>query len=170
MSKLGKKKVTHKGKEYSSHSALAREFGITPSTLMCRLYRGYSLEDALSTDFDKKSRKNSVVHTIEGDKYTSLKQLAEDMFIKPTTLQARLRGGYTLEQAIDPDFYAKYDKRKNRDVFGNSRLTDIAKTNKINPETLRHRLKRGYTLEQATDPDFKSKYAWKKNNDYKNCG
>lgn len=151
-----KEKIVFRGKEYNSLSHLARLFGVDPSVLRGRLNNGYTLEEALDKDFSFRHRKLGNKYVVEGHQYSSLSELAHDMFLDVNVLRARLRKGYTVEEAIDPDFNLKYDKRTS--CSKRSNVSKLARENNVNTNTLRARLKLGYTIEQAIDPLFKEKY------------
>lgn len=148
-----KREIEYNGVVYKSLSAMARAHKMKPSLVGSRLRRGFSLEDALDPDFSINKSKVGTKVVLEGDKYNSISSLAKDMFIDSSLVVVRLRRGFSLEQAVDPDFGLKYDKRRK-----DTSVEAYASRSGLSASTIRGRLRLGFTIEQATDPDFKSKY------------
>lgn len=163
MSKGKKRVVIFDGVEYESVRSACRALKLQYSTVENRLARGVPLEQALDPNFKRRYGKIGTRTVVEGETYLSLNELAYDMFLEPETLKGRLKKGYTLEQAIDPDFSFKYDKRRRRDtMYGGKSLSVISTELGLSKNAVSSRLSRGYTIEQAIDPDFSTKYAKRK--------
>lgn len=139
-------KVTYyNGKRYSSLTQLAECYGISPSTLRARLYRGYSLEEALNTN----KYCNSISVEYGGKGYSSIREFCDDLGLNYGTVGHLWRSGMSLEDIVEhlskasTSIPVEYKGKKYRS------LTQLGKAYNIHVTTLLGRLNRGMSLEEA---------------------
>jgi hypothetical protein len=101
------KTVTIQGVTYRSIAdaikALAPGLGVTASTVRGRIGKGWSLEDALTMPCQENrlvARSNGAV-TYRGEEYPSLTALANEHGIPANTAHARIRRGWSIEDAVE---------------------------------------------------------------------
>lgn len=181
---LESNKVIFDGVEYETRKELANKHGISRQLLDFRLKQGYSLEEALSSDFKrisklKESERKGILY--RGVRYPTKTDLAQSVGLPLNTLVSRVRLGYTLEQALDPDFSTKYAKKrgrptknrgqgveiKSRDVKSRkiefdgvvyASRKELAEAYGIKPYNLKNRLERGWTLEKALEIEMQPRH------------
>lgn len=156
-----KEKIVFRGKEYNSLEVLAKDYSMTTATLRGRLKLGYTLEQALDNAFNYKYSKVGTKLELEGTRYSSIAELAKDMYLETRVLNYRLSQGYTVEEAVDPDFSTKYDKRSR---LKSSSLTHLSRTTGVSVSKIRYRLSKGFSLDEALDPDFSIKHDKRRKN------
>lgn len=78
---MKKRGITYKGKHYSNYVELSADYGLLKDTLMQRLYLGWSLHDALTTEVRKRVMKKS--YTIRGITYTSKSEACSSLGLDP---------------------------------------------------------------------------------------
>jgi len=95
------KKIKFQGKEYSSRTSLARQYGIDLSKFSRRLQKGWNIEQVLSLE-DKPARAahNAIEVGFKGKTYPSLKVLAKEFKVGYKLLSARLKKGWSMEEAL----------------------------------------------------------------------
>lgn len=91
---LTRDRVTIWGKEYKDFTAAALAFGLKPHILRCRCQTGMQsaeeiVEELLGQGID-----------FEGKAYTTLTELCGEYKVQPFTVLRRLRGGWTLHNAV----------------------------------------------------------------------
>lgn len=141
-------KVIYNGKEYKSIYCLCKEFGIHLSSVLYRLNRGDSLEDAVTFFINKNINgigNKSVVY--KGRTYYSLYFLCRKLGISFASVSYRIQKGETIEEAVDYFYHNKSTVEYNGVVYKNK--LDLAKKLKINITTLSRRLMSGIPLEEA---------------------
>lgn len=87
----------HKGKEYPSVTALAYDYGITPTLFYFRIKAGYSLEKALTKPLPKRNLK-AIDHL--GREYKTINIMCEHYKINVATFRARINNGFSVKQAL----------------------------------------------------------------------
>lgn len=85
----------HKGKKFTSQSAMCKKYGIELGTYQRRLERGWSIERALTTEIEEQEYKDPF-----GNIYPELKSMLDHYNINSTTYYQRLNAGHTLEEAL----------------------------------------------------------------------
>lgn len=164
------------GVDYHSVQKVADVLGISVYLLRHRIRKGYTIEQAIEPDFNKKygaMLKHNV--WVNGKLYSSKREVAKAFGLNKTTLTNRLKKGFSIEQAVDPEFRSKYKKSETSCLrldtlpnfivngVGFNTKKQIAEYFNISPELLGYRLRKGFTLEQATDPYFNTKYTTRGN-------
>lgn len=91
--------VEYKGKLYPSICSLAKELPIPYYTLLYRLKKGWSIEEALENNRPRGRRGDPIEYA--GKTYPNSKALAEELQISYDILRYRLRKGMTIEEALD---------------------------------------------------------------------
>jgi hypothetical protein len=114
------KSVSYDGTAYPSLKAAAEAHGLAPSVLYARLGNGWDLERALETEKKEGYSKAKSV-SYDGTAYPTLKAAAEAHGFAPGVLYARLRLGWSLEEAL-----SSAPRRKDvGKVFGASELRTL---------------------------------------------
>lgn len=90
----------HRGKEFPSISAMCQHWGVAVATFHSRRARGWSLEDALEGNGGKvnPAAKPRVDHL--GNEFTSFNAMALAYGVSAETVERRMRGGMTLQEAL----------------------------------------------------------------------
>lgn len=91
--------VEYEGKLYPSIRSLAKELPIPYFTLLYRLKKGWSIEEALENNRPRGRRGDPIEYA--GKTYPNSKVLAEELQISYDMLRYRLRKGMTIEEALD---------------------------------------------------------------------
>ena len=91
--------VEYEGKLYPSIRSLAKELPIPYYTLLYRLKKGWSIEEALENNRPRGRRGDPIEYA--GKTYPNSKALAEELQISYDILRYRLRKGMTIEEALD---------------------------------------------------------------------
>ena len=101
LSKTAPKRIKFKGKQYSSASALAEEFGVSESNFNRRLLVGWNIEEALELvdrDYATKPQKISV----EGRVFETRNEAARHYGLNIGTVAKRVnKRGWSIEQALE---------------------------------------------------------------------
>jgi hypothetical protein len=141
-------RVTVQGVSYSSVSAAAKAFRIDQKLVFARLKRnGWTLDEALGA-VPKQNYQGPVELIIAGTPFKSMEAAAKHFNISGTAFKARLRSGWTPEQA------AGLEPRNPDRVFAVAdlkfpSLSGAATYYGLDPETVRKRIYAGWTPEQA---------------------
>lgn len=88
-----------RGVRYRTFSEACKAHGLTDSAVRCRLAKGWTQEEAFGLLPRKKEPKAPAI-TIAGVKYPGLAAATEAAGIPLSTVKKRLRGGYSLAQAL----------------------------------------------------------------------
>ncbi len=98
------KRIKFRGKNYKTHSALAREYNVDPTLFVKRLNRkiskhNFTVEEALGL---KKVRKSgfAIEYILEGKKFSSRNSAAKFYNISEEIVRRRLKNGWSTEQAF----------------------------------------------------------------------
>jgi hypothetical protein len=95
------KAITFDGKVYKSNAALAKAHDIDPSMFHSRRKSGWSIEQALGlVDPPERRAYNAITFRIDGKTFNSMKAVAHEYGINYKLLSARLRKGWTIEEAL----------------------------------------------------------------------
>lgn len=138
----------YKGVEYSSKKELALAYNMNPSTLITRLNRGMTLDEAISVQV-KEPVKNIEDIVYRGVKYKSLKTIGEkygldlSIFLRICERDREDKGlGYCISKAME-----------SRGVFYNNKhyksYMDLASDYNIDKHTLMSRLYLGWGIDEA---------------------
>lgn len=93
--------VSYKGKQYSTFSDMARDYGITPKLLEKRTSKGWTLEEALEIPKERKQHKLNVqLYEYKGKLY-SLKELSKLSGISSKTIWKRLNRKWNIDEAVE---------------------------------------------------------------------
>ena len=111
--------VSYKGVGYPSVKKLCESFNKDYILVSKRLYLGWSLERALEEDVVTKDtieikRKERKEFNVNGKRFKSIAEVAKYYNISYSALYSRLKHGFTVDQAVDPDFRKKYGSRRKR--------------------------------------------------------
>lgn len=151
-------RYTYDGVEFHSLKAFANHHKLHYANTIRRYRSGWSLAECIDPATRKRPISRSLSVTVQGQTFESVKSAAEDYGETASNVNARLRRGWTIEQAVgaeDPpqrkicgrpcEFLGKqFPNIKSRDLFYNSPTSRI--------ET---RLARGWTEKEAVGLDSK---------------
>lgn len=150
------KTILCQGVTYGSVLELAEQFRIHPSTVARRLRDGWSPEAAVGIDAKPRRQGHGTSVAYKGKQYPHLKALADSLGVDAKIFRARLKRGYSLEDAAT-------GQKKPR-VGGNSKSIDfegktyrskdsLASAHGISWSVVWKRLHRGWTMRQALGVD-----------------
>ena len=170
-------KYTVKGKCFPSFSAVCREFGVVERTARTRFFNsGWTIEQSLGIDPPPPKKPNRPICQHCGDRHvfhkTVVKVKGRDKIfcsrtaacrafgMKVKNVEARLKYGWTLEQALGIEERPTVIKYKvNSKSYAS--LESLARDFNLLPRTVYGRLKAGWTIQQAVDieppPDTKTR-------------
>ena len=89
--------VEYNGVKYPNLKVFCEEMNLDLGVIRYRLKAGYSIEDAIKTDFNPRHRK--VIYN--GIEYPSIRRLAEELNLDAHKIVRRLSYGWTLKEAIE---------------------------------------------------------------------
>jgi len=139
----------HLGNEFQSIKDMCKHYKISTRTYFYRIRKGYTLEEALTIQIRKlHSGKQSIDHL--GNTYESVKSLCDHYKIPVSTYLNRLRGGWTVEDALTvPIRNISYEK--STDHLGNKfrSVKEMCRYYSIDCATYYHRIASGMSLGDA---------------------
>lgn len=144
------------GVKYDTILALAKHFGIHPSTVARRLRDGWSAEEAVGVHAKPKRKGHGTSVTYMGKNYPHLKALADVLGIDADTFRARLARGYTLEDAATGRMKPRVSAMAESIDFEGTTYPSkdsLAKTHGTTWSIASRRLLRGWTMRQALGID-----------------
>ena len=149
----------HLGNIYRSQKDMCAFYGITCKTLGGRLYRGWSLKDALTTP----QNDTSIVY--QGQEYPSLRALCIAFDLSEKVMAYRIKNqGLSVEDAVK--YYEFYNKMAKPVIYNGieyESLTALCKTVNANYKVAASRLLAGDTLEEA----LSEKLEYRKNGNFR---
>lgn len=139
----------HLGNKYDSLNEMAEKYGLKSWMVKGRLRRGWSLERALTTIPEGKTDSVQVIDHY-GNKYSSIREMADAYGMKYHTLQGRLKKGWSVKDALtippkESRIQEWYDHLGNK--YDNRKL--MCEAYGISSDTFKSRLERGWTIEKA---------------------
>lgn len=149
---MKRKSITINGVMYKSYRELAKAYDLTPSILSNRLKQGLTGEELVKPPKYRVTKKFGGA-TINGKRYTTLSDIAEEFGLVEMTLRDRYNSGLR-----DGDLlYHKKPKQKKFpgvDIDGKfyERISDIAKAFAISPRVIRNRYNKGIQGEELVSP------------------
>lgn len=146
---MGKRRIVHDGKVYSSFSDMCKQNDAVPASVCDRIASGASLSDAL-----KASNRSLYKVEYKGKTYNSMTQLCAAYNASFSTVYARLNKGMTLEQALETPLHA----RKVGIICFNKEyesVVSLAREYNISIHALRGRLRAGMSPEEAVSKDVR---------------
>lgn len=155
------KSKDHLGNEYGSFNEMCRAYNRDEWLVHRRLYRGWSLERALTEK--SKAEESSVCKDHLGNEYKTFNMMCNAYNKSFGVVQYRLESGYTLEEALTTDTLirkAPTNKKESIDHLNNvyPSFKEMCKAYDIKEVTVRYRLNNGWSLERAlTEPPSKKK-------------
>lgn len=140
----------HLGNQYANVGEMCKHYGIKRSTFADQISKGIPLETILTHSVTKISPSNCIECKDHlGNTYSSITEMAKHYGLKSSTLNGRLKAGYSLEEALTPTLrIGDYT-----DHLGNhfSTQQEMADYWGINVSTLAMRLRKGYSIEKALE-------------------
>ncbi|HFI0164179.1 TPA: hypothetical protein ACGORW_002011 [Streptococcus suis] len=149
---MSRKSITINGVTYKSHGELAKAYDLTPSILSNRLKQGLTGEELVKPPKYRVTKKFGGA-TINGKKYKTLSEIANDFGLVEMTLRDRYNCGLR-----DGDLlYHKKPKQKKFpgvEIYGKfyGKISDIAKDFEISSRVIRDRYKKGIRGEELVAP------------------
>ena len=156
------KKITtpvrdHCGNIFFSVIEMCDYYNVSPTSFYKKRKAGKSLEECLSDT--RKTKVNYMVKDHLGNKFMSIKEMAEHYGIEYGTLAYRLRKGYSMEEALTKE--SKYFQTQKKCCDHNGveydSVLDMLKAYGIKKHNFYQRLKRGWTLERALTTPVETK-------------
>ena len=152
------KPIEYGGMTYASLSALAREKGLRATTLHRRLGLGWTLEQAVGDEPPPPRRKGIRIGKqveYKGRTYPSTASLADEFGVAAATLAARLKRGWTMEQAVGdappPAVLSPTAKRVTFEGKEYESYTELADAYGLKPSVLLTRVREGSPLDVALE-------------------
>lgn len=157
--KRNRKEITdHLGNKYSSIVELADAYSIDVKILRSRLYRGMTMENALTTPV--KHRNIGFVTDHLGNKYSSLKSMCQKYGVTVKVYTNRIKKGMSIKNALtvpmEPKTELPYRNKysvdgKYVDHLNNKydSIKQLCRYYNINPEAYKRRINSGWDLKYA---------------------
>ena len=136
---------------FSSLAEMATHFKVHPSTVGRRLRDGWSTEEAVGFKKRKKLGHGNQVF-VDGQSYKTIKEACQVHGLNPETIRARIRNGYTVQDAFSGKFKERHSGLAKSISFKGIKYPSIealGETFLIKASVISRRLKRGWTLSQA---------------------
>ena len=111
------KNIKFDGKTFDNLKQLAEYSGVSYSKIYKWVSEGiseYELKLKIYEDKTTNNLRNRKPFYVKGVKYSSLIEVSKHFDIPYKTLHFRINHGYSIEQAIDPDFRKKYAYKRNK--------------------------------------------------------
>lgn len=144
--------INYNNKFYKSIFDLAQEVNIPYTTILHRLDRGFSIENAV---LEGKESCTSIV--INGVKFQSLKEASKNFNVNAGTISSRLNSGWSAEEAVG---LKRRERKKPLERTTNPVLIEginypstsaAAKAYNFKPNVIHKRVKKGLTILQALE-------------------
>jgi len=140
--------VDHCGRLFSSVKEMCTFHNVLACTYRFRLKSGFTLEQALSDNYLGSDDLNARLdHSSKS--FKSVKEMCSHYGISVGGYYARLRQGYTKEQALTKELRGDLVKCVDHNGMEFSSADAMCKHHNVQPQTYGSRIRRGYTLEQA---------------------
>lgn len=150
------KNISFKGKTYPTIKAFARAFGKHPTQVAKNLRNGWSLEEIVGLakrNTALRTSSNGIAVVYNNISYKSLAQLCADMNLPYARISARLRLGYSINDAVEGKFRPKTQSLLARkiSVCGIEYPSGTAAAKAYNQKwsNVVRRMSRGWTISQA---------------------
>lgn len=152
---MSSKKVIYKGVEYNSKKELALAYNINPSTLITRLNRGMSLDEAINLHVNEPVKTNEII-IYKGVRYTSLKVIGEKYGLD-VSIFLRTCERDKADKGLD---YCINKAMQNRGVFYGGKqyrsYMELASDYGIDKHTLMSRIYLGWGIDEAIHREVRS--------------
>lgn len=150
------KSVTFKGKDYTSFTELAAQYGANYSNFTRRYRSGWTLEQALGlAPAPKRKAHNAAQLSSSSESFSSIREASTKLGIEEGTISARLRGGWSVEEALEMAVPPERKPRPGVAVLCEEvefpSVAAFARRYKKNETRTRKRLELGWSPEQAVD-------------------
>lgn len=137
--------LSYDNKIYSSLNSLCEENGLTYSSVYYGLKSGLSLEDAISKS--KVEDCKAISFEYNGKKYRNLSCFCKEHDLNYGTIQARIKRGWSIEDAINKPIYSGKQFTYNGKEY--SSINSFCKEHGLSCNLIRNRLRKGCSLEDA---------------------
>lgn len=144
------KSVTVRGVTYPSITKAAAAHGWSAATIVWRMKRGWTLEEAFDPELRERAwrRPDGEKVVVAGKTYPSIIAAAEDRGVNILTVRSRMQRGLSLDEALAPETYSPAKPVTVRGLRYGS-LKEAAAAYGINLRTVRARMNQGWPLERA---------------------
>jgi hypothetical protein len=89
----------HEGRDFESLAAMCRYWKVNPTTFTLRLQRGWSVKKSLTAAFVRSGRRSKPIDiTIDGQHFSTLKELSQHLNISSDILGLRIKRGWPSEK------------------------------------------------------------------------
>jgi len=128
-------RVLFQGTEYRDLVELANAYGVDPRNLRSRLSAGYSLKDAIESNFRPRVSGVAKAVTFQGKYFDSYRALGKAYGQKAGNVLRRLARGWTLEQALliepSPPRFRNFEGHARQTRWKEARLSSAGKSEPI---------------------------------------
>lgn len=144
----------HRGNVFSSEKEMCKYWNLGVSTYRNRRKNlGWSLEKALETPANFKTKKERPCVDHLGNKFKSFSQMCKHWGLNPCTVLGRLDSGVSLKEALETKPVKRWTRKAVTDPLGKTFPSESAmcKFWGVNPDTFRQRLASGKSLKEALE-------------------
>ena len=138
------------GQTYWGLADLADDYSIHEETLRKRVEAGWTLRQGVELDARPLSKLEGETWTVGNKKFISTQELCDHFGLITATFKARLKSGWSLEEAVGLEELPREKIIYKGDTFDS--IAEVSETYGQNVSRVHSRLKAGLTLEQALDP------------------
>ena len=144
------KPVTVQGVLYPSIAKAAAAHGASSATIVWRMKRGWTLEEAFDPELRERvwRRPDGEQVVVGGKAYPTIQAAAEERGLNILTVRSRMQRGLSLDEALTPETYSPAKPVTVRGLRYGS-LKEAAAAYGINLRTVRARMNQGWPLERA---------------------
>lgn len=144
--------ITYEGKEYPSLRNFCIENNYNYRLVLQRIQSGKTLEEAIR-NLDLNVINGKEVY-YKGKYYPSITNLCDELNIKASTVQGRLKNGWSLEKAVSTPIRKTVQRVPEKLVYNGqtfSTLKELCETFGFNYVNTSTRLRRGYSFKEALE-------------------
>lgn len=140
----------HLGNEYKSYTELGKKYGLSKTTILKRLKKGYTLEETLTIPSGKATKRYQVRDHL-GNTYTSIEAMLKHYGISKDTYRKRLLKGWSLKDILNTPTKYNTKAQITYDHLGNEFKSFLKMCQYYNKDfcTVKNRLDKGWSLEDA---------------------
>jgi len=142
------KSIVVDGKEYPSISDAAKAYNLSLVTVIKRMKRGWSIDEAFG--IKPRGRKGKTV-VVDGKEYPSISDVARACGLPVSAVRGRLRVGWDINRALEIEVDDRHGKEKTIVLEGKEypSISDAARAYNLSLNTVKSRLRLGWSTEEA---------------------
>lgn len=158
MHRINRQCEDHLGNKFNSKVEMCEHYNIPRQVFFGRIGLGWSLKDALLTPIDNQPKNSKTITDHLGNTFKSVSDLCEHWKIRRSTYNARMKAGWSMEQALTtPTKDLKIQRQSCKDHLGNEypSIEAMCKAYGISRHTYSTRVnKLGWTVEDALTTNY----------------